>query len=249
MSVVVQTMASVATAPGPQRRPPLSPAISENDQLTELCSRISFPRRPLPAHPLIARSPSPISPVSPKQSAVRASFIASAHSNGLATVCADVKILPSLLRYLSWNDFHSLYGLSRSIRRVFLDATVKDTVLAHFIPGYRSALRMKDKRMWEDSIRMDYGDVRALVASLDTPLHRYPMHALSVVSSDLPTWEQMETTFENLACYPPFCKARYCLGAAVQVECQVDTTLSGDYGCTSASRRDDTPGSTIRSPR
>lgn len=32
------------------------------------------------------------------------------------------------------------------------------------------------------------------VVSLETPLHRYPMHAMTVLAAEAPTWEQVETT-------------------------------------------------------
>ncbi|KAI5119420.1 hypothetical protein M0805_009871 [Coniferiporia weirii] len=192
MSVAVQTMAISTVAALPHRASSASSVISENDQLTELLPRLSFPRPSLPAPPSL-RSSARMSAAPPLRTP-RASSTLKTRSTALATICSDAKALSCLLTFLSWNDFHALSSASRLIRCIFAGAAVKDAVFSHFIPGYRTALRTRDKDLWEDSIRMDYADLRIFLASLDTPLHRYPMHALSVVSSELPTWEQMHTT-------------------------------------------------------
>ncbi|KAL5526541.1 hypothetical protein ACEPAF_8265 [Sanghuangporus sanghuang] len=193
MSVAVQAMVGAAPAPAIPNRGSPSPSAVERSQLIDISSKPSFSRRPLPPVPGVTRNSSVMSS-SPLSRPVRASFISSARSMGLATICSNMRVLSCLLRFLTWSDFHSLSGTSRGIRRLFLDANVKETVFARFIPGYRIALKERDRRLWEDNIRMTYADLGLLIAALDLPLHRYPMQALSVLSSDLPTWEQINTT-------------------------------------------------------
>lgn len=175
--------------PGSGTIPSLSNSLSttpESDELTEL--RVSFPRRPLPTPPTMMHAtqqrkhlaaaqshssvPAQVSPpISPKSQThsrrtVRSSFYAHMGSTGLATISAKPEILSRLLDNLSWNDFHGLSSASRSLRRIFLDPAIKDVVFGHFIPGYRRALSLRDKRVWEDTIRMDYTDLGLLSESI-----------------------------------------------------------------------------------
>ncbi|EJD06508.1 uncharacterized protein FOMMEDRAFT_17042 [Fomitiporia mediterranea MF3/22] len=194
MSVAVQAMSATAHAPVvPNYVPSLQSHIVDNDRLSQMQPRVSFARRPLPPQPNVTRSSSSMS-ASPLTRSARTSFISSDQSTSLATVCANCQVLSRLLEFISWADCHSLSGTSRAIRRVFLDANIKEVVFSRFIPGYRTALRARDRRLWEDNVRMDYVDLGLLTSALDTPLQHFPMHALSLLSSDLPTFEQMHTT-------------------------------------------------------
>ena len=171
--------------PGPSAVPSLSNSLSttpESDELREL--RLSFPRRPLPTPPTGAQmiqrkqpqpapailptymssaAPAHVPPVNRIQSQTRratgSSFYGRMHSAGLATISAKPRIVAHLLDHLTWNDFHALSSASHTLRRIFLDPAIKDVVFSHFVPGYRRALSLKDKRVWEDTIRLDYGDL------------------------------------------------------------------------------------------
>lgn len=151
---MVQAMSGAASGPAISTRgPSLSSQITDGDRRSELHSKLSIPPRPQQFPPMSS---------SPQTRTSRFSFIPSARSTGLATVCANTKVLACLLDFLSWTDLHSLSGASRAIRRIFLDANVKETVFSHFVPGYRTALRLRDRRLWEDSIRMNYEDLGLL---------------------------------------------------------------------------------------
>ena len=163
MSVAVQTISLHSPSPATSASsvPLPSAALEHEDSLGQLRSTHAFPRRTTPSFTLGSRPQSRVYSGSIQRS-YRTSFITSARSTALATICSDCKILSCLLDFLSYQDFRSLNATSRAIRRIFIDASVKDVVFARFIPGYRAALRWRDSRMWEDSIRLNYTDLSLL---------------------------------------------------------------------------------------
>lgn len=164
MSVAVQTISLHSTSPpaaSASSLPLPSAALEHEDSLGQLKSHHVFPRRTTPSFTLGSRPQSRTSIGSAPRS-YRTSFITSARSTALATICSDCKILTCLLDFLSYRDFRSLNATSKAIRRVFLDTPVKDVVFARFIPGYRVALRWRDSIMWEDTFRLTYADLSLL---------------------------------------------------------------------------------------
>ena len=157
MSVAVQTISLHSPSPA------VSVALLHEDQdsLGQLRSQHAFPRRTTPSFTLGSRTHSRVSTSSAPRSH-RTSFFTSARSTALATICSESKILTCLLSNLSFQDFRSLNATSRAIRRIFLDASIKDVVFARFIPGYRAALRWRDSRLWEDIFRLNYADLSLL---------------------------------------------------------------------------------------
>lgn len=63
---------------------------------------------------------------------------------------------------MTWSEFQVLASLSRSFRHALLQERTKETVYTRFIPGYKSALERRDRRTWEDVIRLDYSDLALL---------------------------------------------------------------------------------------
>lgn len=160
MSVAVQTISLHSPSPVSSVGLPLQ---EDDDALGQLRSQHqrAFPKRPAPTFTLGGR-PQPRVSTSAAPRSNRTSFFISARSNALATVCSDPKILTCLLSSLTFQDFRSLNATSKAIRRIFLDAPIKDVVFARFIPGYRAALRWRDSRMWEDTFRLNYTDLSLL---------------------------------------------------------------------------------------
>lgn len=171
-------MTIVPANPLPRRHPsastsstaavPRSPMVAVEDKLPPLTSKSSLSsKRPFPSTTPLHRSTSRAS-ATPQVRVVRESFVSSARSTGIASICASTRILSRFLRFLSWNDFYTLNCTSRAVRRVFLDPDVKDAVFSHFISGYMKALRIRDSKIWEDSIQMSYTDLKHLRKSAST---------------------------------------------------------------------------------
>lgn len=77
--------------------------------------------------------------------------------------------------------------------------------MAHYVPGYRIAMMARDRKLWQDTMNISFRDLGLLsefvrpldatshtdlkttpVASMSTPLHRYPMHSLVQMSAQQP---------------------------------------------------------------
>ncbi|KAF4571244.1 hypothetical protein EYR36_008573 [Pleurotus pulmonarius] len=103
------------------------------------------------------------------------------------------RVLARLLRFMSWTDFLSFAGTCRDLMNLLGPLETKDVVLSRFIPGYSDALRGRDLRRFRD-VSMSLHDLNLLILSETTPLHQYPMHALSCLSAFVTTLDQEERT-------------------------------------------------------
>lgn len=122
-------------------------------------------RRPLPTIPIHKKSSvHTVSSQSTKRapSRPRARNGDGARLCGLDKISSHPRVFAYLLEFLPWSDFYSLSGLSRSFRGFLLQDHIKDIVFARFVSGYCAALGHRDRRNWQDVIRMDYGDLNLL---------------------------------------------------------------------------------------
>ena len=153
-----------------ERTPSLShsdgTATTESDDLNS----IILPTRPIPNafnrkqnQKLFRPPPSALNNTKASRTFYRSSFH---RPNGLVRVVCHPRILDRLLLFISFDDFHSLSAASRIVRRIMLDPHMKDIVFSNFIPGYRIALKTRDRRFCDDQIRLDYGDLSILSKSL-----------------------------------------------------------------------------------
>ena len=137
----------VAFPPVPNALPSTSlPSISEKG------------KEPVYSIPSIPVTP-PLSPRRPRQRRRRDSIYG---------VFTDARILSILLPYLTWEDVRALCYASHHFWLVMSKPRPKDVLLAHFVPGYRVALRSRDRRHYEDVIRMDLQDFELLSVSISS---------------------------------------------------------------------------------
>ncbi|TDL25808.1 hypothetical protein BD410DRAFT_837268 [Rickenella mellea] len=108
----------------------------------------------------------------------------------LAMVLAQRGVLARLLDVITWDEFYTLTLVSQGVRWSLWNTASKEIVLSRFVPSFHLALRWRDYRLWQDNIPMSFGDLERSIVSFETPLHQYPMHALSVLSTEVPTPEQ-----------------------------------------------------------
>ncbi|KLO17419.1 hypothetical protein SCHPADRAFT_821554 [Schizopora paradoxa] len=169
----------------------------DSDGSIELKPRLSL-RRPLPPVPVSKKgSVRTVSSQSTKRARSRSRprpLPDEPRRRGFSDVISQTQVFTSLLDFLTWSEFQVLSSLSRSFRRALLQESTKEVVFARFIPGYKFALGRRDRKTWEDVIRLDYGDLALLMSSLDTPLSRYPTHALAILSTERTSGRQRERT-------------------------------------------------------
>ncbi|KAH8831728.1 hypothetical protein DL96DRAFT_1588814 [Flagelloscypha sp. PMI_526] len=114
------------------------------------------------------------------------------------TVVTDTSGLSALLAYLDWDDFLTIANTCRQAWRLFRTSHLRDVVLSRFVPGYTGVLKHRDLEQFKD-VSLSIHDMNLFMRSQSTPLHRYPMHALTVQSSILPSQEQDATTAKFVA--------------------------------------------------
>jgi hypothetical protein len=132
------------------------------------------------------------------------------HNLSFTTLFREPRILPALLENTPWRDFHSLTCTCRAFRYLLSSTALKDGVLSEFVPGYRHGLRERDMQRFQD-IPVTMHDLDMLRerpflfffglggqrsypypgASLQLPLHLYPMHALAPLSNPALSPEQV----------------------------------------------------------
>ncbi|PCH42198.1 hypothetical protein WOLCODRAFT_143913 [Wolfiporia cocos MD-104 SS10] len=121
--------------------------------------------------------PSPIRPLVPDPlhtpTVSRATLHRALHSPAL---------LSRLYPYLPWPALHALANTHRALRIGWLaDPACAHVLLSHCIPGYADAARTASYA--PPPIDIDFHDLALFMISQTVPLHRYPMHALAVLSS------------------------------------------------------------------
>ncbi|KAF9484401.1 hypothetical protein BDN70DRAFT_849986 [Pholiota conissans] len=107
-------------------------------------------------------------------------------------------ILAAVLSHLDWTDAYSLLVTCKSLSDLSRDSSLRDTILARYVPGYAQALRDRDMNHYQH-VHISIHDLDLLFISQRVPLHRYPMHALRLLTSLLPTFEDDEQTRKFIA--------------------------------------------------
>ncbi|KDQ59338.1 hypothetical protein JAAARDRAFT_128059 [Jaapia argillacea MUCL 33604] len=175
-----------------QRTPSLTTSedtSSSSDNLSYRTSSRSSERRPLPPLPIDAKPhvkeahrPSATA-LEKRRSRTLSSILPPPNQLSLLHTLRQPQVLVRLLRYASWEEFHALTCTSREFRLLFFrHPELRDLVLAQFIPGFKYCLRNRDMQRYRDvQIRLE--DLELFMISQTVPLHKYPMHALSVLSA------------------------------------------------------------------
>ena len=70
-------------------------------------------------------------------------------------------LLRCLLKYISWNDFHSFASTCRHFRLLISHPDFRDVILSHYIPGYRLALSFRDLNQYRE-VQIDMHDLALL---------------------------------------------------------------------------------------
>ncbi|KAJ7593333.1 hypothetical protein C8J56DRAFT_930845 [Mycena floridula] len=102
----------------------------------------------------------------------------------------------NLLCFLPWSDFSTLTQTCSFFRNILCSARLRNIVLSRYVDGYGFCLRNSDERLVAGmkTVPVSLLDLDLLVVSQSTPLHIYPAHALSMLSSLLPAVSQRRKT-------------------------------------------------------
>ncbi|KZT07781.1 uncharacterized protein LAESUDRAFT_650508 [Laetiporus sulphureus 93-53] len=177
---------------------------SVRDRASRAISRIRRPERPLPVPP--APSPTPGPPSEPSLSLSSSKLSAPLHRPSISSVLRagpsrsslawssaasrrvlgrmlrQPRVLANLLCQLPWGDFHALASTCREFRHDLMHhPECKEILLCHYVPGYQYAIQMGDLRRYRE-VMVDFHDLTLLVLSQFVPLHKYPMHSLSIIN-------------------------------------------------------------------
>ena len=178
--------------------------------------------RPLPPLPSQALNVLPASPRESRPLASRASLAPAPSGSALirgslGSVLQVPRILSRFLRYVPWHDFQSLALTCSACSNVLQHPKLRNAVLSRFVPGYRYCLRHADVDT-VSTIDVQFSDLSHFseynvqlyetdnnryfwsVISQQLPLHRYPTHALTSLSSssDAAALEEMIQRFVML---------------------------------------------------
>ncbi|KAJ7170840.1 hypothetical protein C8R43DRAFT_1231566 [Mycena crocata] len=140
-----------------------------------------------------ARVRSAVSTVFPPRQRTRtlSSFAFKHPPKRLLAVLKAPHILASLIAHLGWNACRALLSTCRDFRDFFSCPELKDVILSRFVPGYAVCLRISDPLRLQ-IVPVTLADLNLLKVSQTVSLHRYPMHALTCLSSLLPDVDQAE---------------------------------------------------------
>ncbi|KAI1796863.1 hypothetical protein LXA43DRAFT_878476 [Ganoderma leucocontextum] len=100
----------------------------------------------------------------------------------LLQAVSQPSILACFLHTTTWHDFHALLNVSRAFRHdLWANEECRDTILAHFIPGYKYALELCNPHPLSD-VPVDAHHFALLMISQYVPLHTYPMQSIVLLN-------------------------------------------------------------------
>ncbi|KZV64589.1 hypothetical protein PENSPDRAFT_548905, partial [Peniophora sp. CONT] len=104
-------------------------------------------------------------------------------------------VLKRMLLFLSWNDFRSVARSSKACRTLVRKPELGNIVLSRFVPSYRYCLEHADTSSPSfRNVPFAFRDLDLFMTSQNIPLHKYPRHALSVLSALWPTEQHNRKT-------------------------------------------------------
>ncbi|KAF7773353.1 hypothetical protein Agabi119p4_5520 [Agaricus bisporus var. burnettii] len=109
------------------------------------------------------------------------------------------QVLSSLVAHLDWPDLLSLLNTCSHCRNIFLAPSLREVILSRLVPGYADALRLRDPTNYHD-LPVSLHDLDLLLISHRFPLHRYPTHALKIMTASYPTRLEENYITSNLIC-------------------------------------------------
>ncbi|KAH9481579.1 hypothetical protein JR316_0006106 [Psilocybe cubensis] len=118
--------------------------------------------------------------------------------SSLLALLKNPPILAALLAHMDWVDVYSVLSTCKPLRAIFQDPALRDVVLSRFVPGYAYAVRVRDMNQYQD-VQVSVHDLDLLLISQKVLPHRYPTHALRILTSLFPTFEDDEATAKLVA--------------------------------------------------
>ncbi|KNZ81832.1 hypothetical protein J132_10110 [Termitomyces sp. J132] len=102
-------------------------------------------------------------------------------------------ILRRLVSYLDWPSFHAILSTSRDFRSLFLDPTLRNSILARFVPGF-DTFTFRDSAVSQESLlSIDLHQLHLFLISQRVPVQTYPTHALRFMFSLVPYVDKSES--------------------------------------------------------
>ncbi|TFY57109.1 hypothetical protein EVG20_g8672 [Dentipellis fragilis] len=118
------------------------------------------------------------------------------------TALLKPRVFTAFLIYVSWEEFETLALSSKTWRNSLRDAELRDVLLSRFVPGYSVCRSHADMFSFRD-VLLDFTDLQLFMSSQDLQLHKYPMHALTILSASQPSTSQSRRSHK----YAAFCQA------------------------------------------
>ncbi|KAJ7650127.1 hypothetical protein FB45DRAFT_730557 [Roridomyces roridus] len=103
------------------------------------------------------------------------------------------RVLASLLGQIGWRTCWAFLSTCSDFRRIFSYSDLRDVILSCFVPGFRASLRSSDPSRFQ-TVPVTLTDLNLLMISQTVIVHRYPMHALTCISSDVDQMTQERTS-------------------------------------------------------
>lgn len=76
----------------------------------------------------------------------------------LEGIVGHPRVLDCLLSFISYGDFNALTSSCSELRDLMQEPALKDAILSHFLPGFRSLLRTKTPELFVD-VRVTVSDL------------------------------------------------------------------------------------------
>ncbi|KAF8802462.1 hypothetical protein BYT27DRAFT_7112506 [Phlegmacium glaucopus] len=116
----------------------------------------------------------------------------------LLTILQYRSILARFIAYTDWSDLYHLFCTCQHVRNLFRDTDLRDVILTRYVVGYGYCLRNRDLNHFQD-MEISILDLDLLLISQRFGLHRYPMHALRILTSMYSTFEDDDMTAKLVA--------------------------------------------------
>ncbi|VDB98725.1 unnamed protein product [Peniophora sp. CBMAI 1063] len=148
------------------------------------------PLRPRVSKPL----PAPPVPTETRQRAW-STFMRVEMRVSLPGVLQTPGVLKNMLHFLSWHDFRAVARSSKACRTLVRKPELGHIILSRFVPSYRYCLEHADTSSPSfRNVPFAFRDLDLFMTSQNIPLHKYPRHALSVLSALWPTEQHNRKT-------------------------------------------------------
>ncbi|KAG5646960.1 hypothetical protein DXG03_001683 [Asterophora parasitica] len=109
---------------------------------------------------------------------------------GLLLALTQPIVLSRLLSFLDWSAAHALLDVSSHLRSFFRQSSLRDVILARFVPAYEAS---RDPTVNPDPlVPISIHQLHIFLISQTFPVHRYPTNALRTLFSFLPLDHESE---------------------------------------------------------